>query len=332
MVTMAEMAIQKVPGFKDILILLKEGVLINELSESTYLNYGRKLAQISLYFNKLPQHLSEEEMNGYLATLVEDARGFSRSEFKHTVYSLRLYFKLIHRSNELKLPSIKASKRLPVVLNKLECKLLFDLTENIKHRVILMFLYSSGLRVSELLNLKWEDLDIERMMIHIKIAKGRKDRYVPLSEYILTDLIKYMNISIPSKFIFSGGAVGGQMSSNGIRFIMQSAVARTGINKPGVCLHTMRHSFATHLLENGLDIVSIKEMLGHSKIETTMVYLHIANCERQRKESPLDSLYGLDKTTELSYQQQKYNEQLVKILSNIRENPNQLKLFEEEEG
>lgn len=321
------LASEQIPAFKHLLDQMRETVLMNELSDSTFLNYSRKLAQIVLHFNRMPEELTEEEINGYLVTILNGARSFSRSEFKHLVYSLRFYFKLIGKPNSLKLPQIKRDKRLPVVLNKTECKLIFDSTHFLKHRLILRFMYAGGLRVGELIKLRWSDIDLERMLIHIKMAKGKKDRYVPLAESLLPDLILFMEGSTLSSFVFKGGEGYAQMSCTGIRFAMKQSLKRAGIQKRGVCLHTLRHSYATHLLEYRLDIVSIMKLLGHSRIETTMIYLHVANTEHSRIISPLDKLYTRPTKSEMKQLREQFTQQSLKIRDNQEMNPNQLKLF-----
>jgi site-specific recombinase XerD len=298
-----------IPGFKSIYEDLKKSFLLNGLSQNTLANYCRKIADISLHFNKLPEFISAQDTQDYLSNLIQSAKGTSQSEFKHTVYGMRYYFKMIGKELQVKLPQIKKEKRLPVVLSKQECKLLFELTKNHKHRMILMFIYSAGLRVSELINIKWSELDVDRMTILIKRSKGNKDRYVPFSEQLLDNLTPYTNGDCRSEYIFSGGGANQKMSKSGIRFLMSQAVKRIKINKEGICLHTLRHSFATHLLEDGLDIFSIKELLGHSRIETTLVYLHVVDQVNIKKTSPLDTLLGKNE----NYDPEKFKQKLKQI-------------------
>jgi site-specific recombinase XerD len=166
------------------------------------------------------------------------------------------------------------------------------------------------------------------MMIHIKQSKGRRDRYVPLAKTIVGDFVNYMFGFNRSEYVFFGPDCNGKMSHSGIQFLLKQAVRRAGINKTGVCLHTLRHSYATHLLEDGLDIISIKELLGHERIETTLVYLHVANCIRNQKMSPLDTLLGEVAEDDLNKFKEKYNELSVLKNSRMIKNENQLRLFE----
>lgn len=332
MKTLSNGAIQaskEIAGFATLLEEMKMAIQLNTLSESTFFNYSRKLAQIVLYYQRMPEDLSEEEVNDYLFIQLQGARSFSKSEYKHLVYGLRYYYKLKGVKNGIRLPIIKAEKKLPVVLNQNECLSLFNGISFLKHRLILKLIYSSGLRLGELIKLKWEDLDFERLLIHIKLAKGKKDRYVPLAKSLLEELFIYMDQHTPSVYVFPGGTGLPMMSETGIRFALQQGIKRAGIQKSGTCIHTLRHSFATHLLEMGLDIVSIKELLGHSRIETTLKYLHVANLNRMNKLSPLDKLYSVPANEQLEQITQQLTNLSIKLKKQQLENPNQLKLFED---
>lgn len=161
----------------------------------------------------------------------------------------------------------------------------------LKHRILLMLIYSAGLRSSELSNLKIADIDLERKTIHIRRSKYNKDRIVPLSNYMSVGIKKYLALEQPHIWLFNGKNFGSPYSSKAISGVMRKAVNAAGIAK-SVTVHSLRHSYATHLIEEGLNIVTVKDLLGHSKIETTMVYLHIAQCPHVQVHSPLDTLYG----------------------------------------
>lgn len=327
--TKLQLAIAKIPGYENATELLKQYVLINGLSKSTFESYSRKLVDLALYYSKLPENITEEELRTYLATLINQAKSTSRTEFKHTVYGMRFYFKMLGKPMQISLPKIKEDKNLPVVLSKKECLSLIKHTKNFKHRLILMFIYSAGLRVSELTNLKWADVNVNRMMIHIKQSKGRRDRYVPFAKSLVADFIMYMNGFNKSEYVFFSPDRLNKMSHSGIRFLLKQAIKHAGINKTGVSLHTLRHSYATHLLEDGLDIISIKELLGHERIETTLVYLHVANCNRHQKMSPLDTLYKKVSDKDLEKYKEKYTQ--LSIIKNNRSKTteNQLTLFDQ---
>jgi integrase/recombinase XerD len=318
-----------VPKFNNLMEDLRKGMMVTGLTYKTFISYSRKLADLTLYFKKLPEDLTEEELRDYLSYLIQYAKSLSESEFKTTVYALRYYFKIRGKETNLKVPKLKFVKRLPAVLSKEECKALFDLTINFKHRLILQFIYAGGLRLSELIHLKWVHIDPHRMYILIKRSKGKKDRYVPLSPNLLAELTSYMKNGRRGPYIFSGGAHNQLMCDSAISFILKNAVRRANIKKEGVCLHTLRHSYATHLLEAGLDIFSIKELLGHTNIQSTLVYLHVADQNRIKKFSPLDNLLGQKEELEITKLKEKFNELSLKQNKEEGKLCEQLELFDE---
>lgn len=254
-------------------------------------NYARKLAQLSLHFGKLPQHINEKELNKYLAGLARESKTPSLSDFKFAVYGLRYCYRLMGMNERIvKLPNIKRDNKLPVVLNYEECKALFNAPELLKHRILLAFIYSAGLRAREASRLRIADIDSGRMMIHIRQSKYNKDRYVPLSSLVLDGLRKYYYACRPVDYLFNGNTPGSPLSVRGMQWALREAVKKCKLQK-GITLHTLRHSYATHLLEFGMDIVTIKELLGHERIETTLVYLHVAKPDRTNLFSPFDRLY-----------------------------------------
>jgi len=218
----------------------------------------------------------------------------SRSSFKHMVYGLRFYFRHIGENKRaINLPSLKNDLKLPTILNKTELKKLFKAPSLLKHRIILTLSYSAGLRSKELIDLKISDIDFERKTIHIRKSKYNKDRIVPLSNYIAIGLKKYLKTENPDTWLFNGKEPNGKYSPNGLSWVMREALKKTNINK-SVNLHSLRHSYATHLLEEGVNIVNIKELLGHATIATTMIYLHVAELPETSVHSPLDTLYQVE--------------------------------------
>lgn len=192
------------------------------------------------------------------------------------------------------LPSIEQPKKLPVVLSGSEVKQLLKTPKLLKHRLVLAMLYGCGLRCFELRNLQLKDLDFDRGMLHIRQGKGRKDRYVPLSEMQIRGLKNYIAAENPAIWCFTGNDREGKtvpLSAQGVQWIVKEARKHSGIKKE-VTTHSLRHSYATHLLEMGLDIISVKDLLGHADIQTTLTYLHVAQLGRQKPFSPLDRLYS----------------------------------------
>ncbi len=288
---MVEKAIQTIDGFEKVYKLLQQQVILRGQSKSTLDNYIRRIAQISLHFGKLPEQVSDDEINEYLASLAMSSKSPSRSNFKHAVYGLRYYFRLLgNNKRAISLPSLKGDTRLPVILNRSELKELFKAPALLKHRIVLTLIYSAGLRGQEVINLKLSDIDFERYTIHIRQSKYKKDRIVPLSRYMDKGLKKYIAAENPHVWLFNGKEPDGRYSVRGLSWVMRETLKKTSIKKE-VNLHSLRHTYATHLLEEGLNIMTLKELLGHAEIATTMIYLHVAQCPRIDPHSPLDTLY-----------------------------------------
>jgi len=273
---------------------LKRSVELAGKSQSTLTNYARCLAHISLHFKCSPLDLDEEQILDYLHVLKSQYKTPSDSFFKHTVYGLRYAYRIFGmKEMRVMLPSIERPKKLPVVLSRSEVKQLLKTPKLLKHRLVLAMLYGCGLRCFELRNLQLKDLDFDRKMLHIRQGKGRKDRYVPLSEIQVRGLKKYIAAENPNIWCFNGNDRTGnpaQLSAMGVQWIVREARKHSGIKKE-VTTHSLRHSYATHLLEMGLDIISVKDLLGHADIQTTLIYLHVAQLGRQKPFSPLERLY-----------------------------------------
>jgi len=203
------------------------------------------------------------------------------------INALKQYFKyckLDVEVNEIERP--KREKKLPVILNIEEVKRIIDMTSNMKHKTLLALIYSGGFRISEVLHLKLEDIDSQRMLVHIKSAKGMKDRYTLLSNKVLVLLREYYVIYKPSLYLFEG-QYGEQYTSRSAQMVLKHAANRAGIIKK-ITLHSLRHSFATHLLENGTDIRYIQNLLGHNSPKTTMIYTHVSERSVQNIKNPFD--------------------------------------------
>jgi len=290
--TIVEKAIITIEGFEKVVKQLDTQVTLRGQSRSTLNNYIRRIAQFALYFGKLPEQIDEDEINEYLVALARDPKSPSRSSFKHMVYGLRYYYRLLGMNKKaIALPSLKRETKLPVILNRQELKELFKAPTLLKQRIVLTLIYSAGLRGQEVINLKISDIDFERMTIHIRQSKFKKDRIVPLSPTMAIGLKKYLKAENPHIWLFNGKQADSKYSVRGLSWVMRENLKKTSITKD-VNLHSLRHTYATHLLEEGLNIVTLKELLGHAEITTTMIYLHIAQCEHVKPHSPFDTLYG----------------------------------------
>lgn len=289
--TLVQQACTKIAGFKALHKRLEKKIIVSGKSRSTLDNYMRCIAHVALYFKCLPGELDIEQIEEYLLSVKKKNTTSSESFFKHTVYGLRFLFRTEGRDDRaIKLPSIKRDGKLPVVLSRPEMKALLKVPDLLKHRVLIGLLYGCGLRCREARSLWIKDVDFERNMIHIRQGKGKKDRYVPLGVNLSRGLKTYLQAECPHKWLFNGKDHREGFSQMGVQWAVREAAKKSGIQKH-VTVHTLRHTYATHLLEDGLDIVSIKELLGHAHIQTTMVYLHVAKAGRQAPFSPLDKLY-----------------------------------------
>lgn len=273
---------------------MKRSIELSGKSESTLTNYARCLSTMALHFQCSPLELDDEQILDYLHHLKTQSKTPSSSYFKHTLYGLRFAYKVEGMEPRLiALPSLKQPKKLPVILNFNEVKLLLKTPQLLKHRMVLAMLYGCGLRRFELLNIKLEDVDLDRRMLHIREGKGKKDRYVPLGENLVIGLQKYLEAERPVTWLFNGKNANGelqQFSETGVQWIVREATKRSGIRKH-VTSHILRHTYATHLLEMGLDIMTLKDLLGHTDIQTTLIYLHVSNLGRGIAFSPMDKLY-----------------------------------------
>jgi integrase/recombinase XerD len=259
-------------------------------SENTIRNYSSAIKEFIYYLNgKELGQVETSDIENYLLYLVEK-RKISVSYHNISLGAIKFLFDQVlgkHSIAEgIKRP--RSEKSLPEVLSEYEIGRLFESITNFKHKCIIMTIYSAGLRLSEVVNLKVKDVDSERMKIFVKGGKGRKDRYTILSSELLKELRQYYKMEKPVVWLFEG-ATGGQYSTISVQRIMRDAVTKAGIKKHAT-VHTLRHSFATHLMESGTDIRYIQNLLGHSSIKTTQIYTHITTRGLEQIRSPLDNI------------------------------------------
>ncbi|TMM53189.1 integrase [Maribacter algarum] len=259
------------------------------LSKSTIDTYSSFIVQLLLYAKDTPlPEIDNTSIRHFVENIISNKK-YGISTHRQMIGALKHFGHLFKETkiNDLQLNRPKKSRYLPIVLSQREVISLLQCTSNLKHRTILAILYSSGLRVGEIINLNLSDIDIQRKQIAIRQAKGRKDRYVPLAESILPLLINYLNTYKPKVFFIEGNS-DNRYSASSIRAFLKKACLTAGIKKP-ITPHTLRHSYATHLIEDGVGIRHIQELLGHTKPETTMIYTHIAKKDLLSIKSPLDS-------------------------------------------
>ena len=261
-------------------------------TRDAYIGYMKKFA---LYFRRSPEELGETEIREYLHHVISSKQ--NSDSYVNGAYSAIKFFyeKTLGRDwNVAKIPRTKKSKRLPVALSGSEVKELFAVTTNLKHRAILMTTYAAGLRLSETAQLKVTDVDSKRMQMRVRQGKGKKDRYTLLSVLNLEILQEYYRQYRPAIWLFPGQSPNGPISGRTIQKIFEKAKEKAGIKKP-VTVHSLRHSFATHLLEAGTDIYHIQQLMGHASPKTTSIYIHVRQPNVLRITSPLDTLFGAEK-------------------------------------
>lgn len=292
-VTIVQDACNKVTGFEQLYKELERAISVSGKSTSTLTNYGRQLAHLALHYQVLPTELDSEQVMDYLH-MVKSNGSPSATFFKFTVYGLRYACRLRGLPyQQFSLPSIDHDEKLPVVLNDVELRSLLKACDLLKHRLLISLCYGCGLRCAEVRQLRIADVDTERGMVHIHQGKGNKDRVVPMGVMLQRGIKAYIEAEKPRKYLFEGHN-GQAYSQRGAQWAISAAVKKAGIVKE-VTLHTLRHTYATHLLEQGVNILTIKDLLGHSCIETTMIYLHLARPCASVAFSPLDTLYNQTK-------------------------------------
>lgn len=258
-------------------------------TQSAYVNHIKKYVE---YFNKSPDRLGIEEIKQYLHYLII-IKKVSKSYVNSAYSALRfLYETTLKREWNIKeIPRVKKSKKLPVILSVSEVEQIFTETNNLKHKAILMTIYAAGLRVSEVANLRISDIDSKNMQIRIRQGKGEKDRYTILSYENLKILRDYWKYYQTKEWLFPGNPPDRPISTRSIQKIFKNAKDKAGIKKDAT-VHTLRHCFATHLLESGVDIYHIQHLLGHTNPKTTSIYIHLTRKDVLNIKSPLDLMVG----------------------------------------
>ncbi len=259
-------------------------------SKHTMDSYTDLFEEFINYYDEIPiNDISEEMIIGFLQYLVTE-RGVSTSYQNQSINAIKFYYERVlggaRKMYYIERP--REEKFLPEVLSEEEITAILNVTENLKHKAVLMTIYSAGLRISELINLKIKDIDSQRMQIRIQQGKGKKDRYTILGNTTLEILRKYVSYYHPKEWLFEGSN-SGQYSTTSIKKALKTALDKTGIKKH-ITVHCLRHSFATHLLEAGTDLRYIQSLLGHENTKTTEIYTHITTKGFDQIKSPLDKL------------------------------------------
>jgi integrase/recombinase XerD len=262
---------------------------LKNFSDGTIKVYVQAVEKFAKFLGRSPDESTAEDVREFL--IHELDRGLSRSYIVIQQNALRhLYLDTLGRTDELKaVPRPKRERRLPVVLSREEVQRLFAVVKNLKHKALFMVAYDAGLRLSEILNLRIEDIDSQRMVIRIRQGKGKKDRYGRLSPGLLGLLREYWRAYRPESLLFPGAHPKKRYDLATPGHILKKLCRKAGITKR-VTMHTMRHSFATHLLEAGTNLHVIQRLLGHSNIQTTCLYTHISIEDLRAAPSPMELL------------------------------------------
>lgn len=269
---------------------MADDLLLRNYSDRTIKAYLRCVSNFARHFGKSPDELGPADTRQYQLYLVKQKQ-CSWAVFNQTVCALRFFYNTTLGCKEMieEIPYPRFEKRLPVVLSQTEVDALLRAVKNLKHRALLTTIYATGLRVSEATNLLITDIDSSRMIIQVRQGKGRKDRFVMLSPNLLTLLREYWKAYHPRHWLFPGQSRMRPINNATAYRICQQAAAAAKLSK-SISPHTLRHSFATHLLEAGTDLRTIQLLLGHRNLKTTAVYLHVSTLALRSTTSPLDLL------------------------------------------
>ena len=270
--------------------MMKKRLSVSNHSEQTIVNYLRSVEYLCKHTGKHPRDTEIDEIIDYLYQLQYHKFRAWRT-IKIYVAGLRWYYSHILEQEKLafQIPYPKEEQDLPVVLSRKELFKLFSNCENIKHKLMLSMLYASGLRRNELLNLRIENIETNdgKFRIRINRSKGNKDRYTVLSEKLLPELRAYYQAFKPKDYLFNGRIKGRPMTASGLAHALKMANKKSGVKK--INLHILRHCFASHALEDGMNLRTLQDILGHASIKTTMIYLHVSEVPLFKGFSPFDN-------------------------------------------
>jgi len=265
---------------------------LGHYSPLTIRNYLGELRFLFVYYAEVnPLEFTEDMIMEYLLYLSKTL-GCSRVKCRMAAQSISFFLRHVAKRPYV-IPTViypRPTDKLPPVMLPEEIRKIIDGVQNLKHRTILMLLYSTGMRISEIANVRIADIDSKNMRIKIVQGKGCKDRYTILSQQVLLELRAYYIIYRPKEYLFNGYRSGSRYSVRSIQHLMQKALIKAGLENKDYTVHTIRHSFATHLIDNGTDLHTIKELLGHSNLQTTMKYMHLTSKRLDEIVNPYDAL------------------------------------------
>ena len=269
---------------------MEQDLLVRGRAAKTRDGYLRVVADLAKHYHRSPDQLTDREVQQYLVHLIQE-RTLAWSSCRVAASALRFFYEttLGRARAAFTVPLPQKAQKLPEILSREEVARLLASVANRKHRPVLMTTYAGGLRVSEVVRLQLRDIDSQRMLIRVEDGKGRKDRYTFLSQRLLVELRGYYRVYRPTEWLFPRRGEAVPMSTSSAQHIYNAAKARAGIRKQG-SIHSLRHAFATHLIESGIDVVTLQSLLGHGTITTTRRYVHLSAHRVAAHVSPLDQL------------------------------------------
>lgn len=272
---------------QDPILKLKREMKLRKFSQKTIKSYLYYITNFLDFANKGPRNINTEDIRKYLEKMAD--KGRSGSTLNIAYNALKFYFeKILRRRFFIHIPRAKKENKLPIVLSKEEVKNFLSSVDNVKYKLIFGIMYSSGLRISEATQLKVKDLDFTSGVLWVRSGKRSKDRQTILPKIIIPLMKKYISKKSSNDFVFESNR-GGRLTERSLQKMFYQALKKSSIKKDATC-HSLRHSFATHLLENGVDVRYVQELLGHQNIRTTQIYAQVTNPKLKNIKSPLDSI------------------------------------------
>lgn len=278
----SDVAVEKAPSLSSRISLFRSKLQISHYAPGSITDYCHALYKAVAFIGKLPEDFTQEDADGYFASMLSRKPVPAEAQFKHFVYGLKCYRKSMGCSElqGLALPKIRREKKLPRILSAEQVMRLLRVCD-LYSKTLLGVIYDCGLRAFEACNLKWTDINSDRRQVHIKKGKGSKDRIVPISSSTLKVLEAYRTQYPSHDFVFKTFGKDAQITQGFIRFRLKEMLRKAGLDT-SCTTHSLRHSYATHLLDAGEDIQTVQQRLGHKSVSTTMIYLHLAKVEKQQ--------------------------------------------------
>lgn len=270
--------------------LMLQGMVIRGMSPRTQRSYVSAVRRLAKHYRRAPDVLTADEVQSYLAHMIEiEKLSWSTCSIAVNAFRFLYHVTLGLTASDFVVPRPRQPQRLPEVLSSEEVSRLFAAVAHLKHRLVFETIYACGLRVSEAVQLKVRDVDRDRMTVRIEQGKGRKDRYVPLSKRLLPRFEQYFATARPRHWVFEGSSPDRCLHITAVQKAYTLAKLRAGVRKHGG-VHALRHAYATHMIESGVDVLTVQRLLGHRSVTTTMRYFHLSQQQVSTVRSPLDWL------------------------------------------